>query len=183
MPKRAVIVFAKGFEEIEAVTPADILRRAGVSVELVGLDGMEVTGAHGITLKMDRLLKEREDVDAVILPGGMPGTDNLAASSKLVAVLKEQLAAGRIVAAICAAPGLVLGRHGLLDGRRATCFPGCQMHFGRHATYVEASVVSDGNVITSRGAGTAFDFGLTLVRHLAGDGVAGQLADRMVYAH
>ena len=181
MSKKAIIVFAEGFEEIEAVTPADILNRAGVTVELVGLDAMEVRGAHGITLKMHRVLKEAEDVDAVILPGGLPGAENLAASEKLGNVLEAQMQSGKLVAAICASPGAVLGRHGITDGKCATCYPGWEETFSSDTTYLTDTVVKDGNLITSRGPGTAFDFGLALARELAGDPTAEDLARKMLY--
>jgi len=181
MAGKAIIVFAEGFEEIEALTPADILRRAEVAVELVGLDGMDVTGAHGIRVKMDRVLREREEVDAVILPGGLPGAENLARSEKLGNVLRKQVESGKLVAAICASPGLVLGRHGIMKGRRGTCYPGFEGHFGAGATYVEEPVVKDGNVLTSRGPGTAFAFGLALARELAGAEAADGVAGRMLY--
>jgi len=181
MAAKAIIVFAEGFEEIEAATPADILRRAGVEVELVGLDARDVTGAHGITFRMDRVLAPQEDADAVILPGGMPGAENLAASEKLAGVLKAQAAAGRIVAAICASPGLVLARHGILDGRRATCYPGFESHFGPTTEYKTDAVVKDGKVVTSRGPGTAFAFGLALAAELAGKAAAERLSRDMVF--
>jgi len=182
MKKRAIVVFAEGFEEIEAVSPADILKRAGVEVELVGLDRHEVTGAHGITIKMGRTLKSKEDADAIVLPGGLPGAENLAASGTLATVLKEQARAGRIVAAICAAPGLALARHGILDGRRATCYPGFEKHFGSTTRYVADPVVVDGNIVTSRGPGTAGLFGLALARSLVGEAMAEQLRRGMQYA-
>jgi len=181
MAGKAIIVFAEGFEEIEALTPADILRRAEVAVELVGLDGMDVTGAHGIGVKMDRVLREEEAVDAMILPGGLPGAENLAGSEKLAKVLKKQMESGKLVAAICASPGLVLGRHGIMEGRRGTCYPGFEGYFGKGARYVAEAVVKDGNVLTSRGPGTAFAFGLALARELAGAEVADGVAQRMLY--
>jgi len=182
MARNAIVVFAEGFEEIEAVTPADVLRRAGVDVALVGLDAMQVCGAHGIKFEMDRTLEREETADAIILPGGMPGAEGLAASSRLLDVLRAQSSAGRFIAAICASPGLVLGAHGFLKGKRATCYPGFESHFGPGAVYVEQDVVRDGNVITSRGPGTAFAFGLELARVLAGDAVAEELERRMLYA-
>ena len=181
MAAKAIIVFAEGFEEIEAVTPADILRRAGVKVELVGLDASEVTGAHGVTFRMDRVLGDQEETDAVVLPGGMPGAENLAASEKLAGVLKTQAAAGRVVAAICASPGLVFAPRGILDGKRATCYPGFETHFGPTTECKTDAVVTDGKVITSRGPGTAFAFGLALAAELVGGETAEQLGRDMVF--
>jgi protein deglycase len=180
MSKKAIIVFAEGFEEIEAITPADILNRAGVDVALVGLDSDTVVGARDIAFKMDRVLEDVEDVDAIILPGGMPGSEKLSASAKLVGILKSQLASGKIVGAICAAPGVVLGRHGLLDGRRATCYPGFESEFGG-GTHEAGEVIVDDNLITSKGPGTAFAFGLALTRALVDDAMAAQLAGAMQF--
>jgi 4-methyl-5(b-hydroxyethyl)-thiazole monophosphate biosynthesis len=179
--RKAIIVFAEGFEEVEALTPADVLRRAGVDVALVGLERLVVEGAHGIALQMDRTLREREEVDAVILPGGMPGAENLSRSKTLLNILRGQLKSGKMVAAICASPGLVLGRNGLLKGRRATCYPGFEKHFGADAMFVEERVVKDGNLITSRGPGTAFDFALALTKELAGEKRAEEVGKGMLY--
>lgn len=178
---KAILVLAEGFEEIEAVTPADILRRAGVEVELVGLEARDVTGSHGITIRADRVLGEREDADAIILPGGLPGAENLAASPRLARLLKAQAQRGKVVAAICASPGCVLAKHGLLDGRRATGYPGFEKRFPASATFVAEPVVRDGAILTSRGPGTAFAFGLALARELAGAEKAEELARGMLY--
>jgi len=179
--KKAIIVFAEGFEEIEAVTPVDILRRAGVEVELVGLESDEVTGAHGVAFKMDRALRDSEDADAIILPGGLPGAENLAASEKLARALLAQQKSGKLNAAICASPGLVFAKHGILDNKRATCYPGFETNFGPTTTHATEAVVRDGNVMTSRGPGTAFAFGLALARELAGDDAADRLREGMLY--
>ncbi len=182
MAEKAIIILAEGFEEIEALTPADILQRAGLSVELVGLTDEPVTGGHGFCVQVDRALRDTEDVQAIILPGGLGGAENLSQSERVVANARRQLESGRILGAICAAPGLVLGRHGLLNGRRATCYPGFEKHFGPEASFVEQEVVEDGNLITSRGPGTAFAFGLALVRALLDDETADALAERMMFA-
>jgi 4-methyl-5(b-hydroxyethyl)-thiazole monophosphate biosynthesis len=182
MPKKAIVLLAEGFEEIEAVTPIDILRRAEVETEVVGLDATEVTGAHGITFQADRVLNETEQADAIILPGGLPGAENLAASETLAAILKAQTEAGRIVAAICAAPAYVLAPLGLLDGREATCFPACQERLAGHANYVEKPVVQAENIITSRGPGTAMAFGIALVQELVDFETADEQARRMLYS-
>jgi 4-methyl-5(b-hydroxyethyl)-thiazole monophosphate biosynthesis len=130
-----------------------------------------------MVMQMDRLLQDSEEVDAVILPGGLPGAENLAASDRLASVLRAQFGSGRLVAAICASPGLVLARHGLLCGKRATCYPGFESNFPQDAAYLTEDVVVDGNVITSRGPGTAFPFALALARELAGPEVAERLAE------
>ncbi|MFW6163679.1 MAG: DJ-1 family glyoxalase III [Planctomycetota bacterium] len=182
MAKTAIVVLADGFEEIEAVTPIDILRRAEVEVEVVGLEAEQVTGGHGIIFHADRVLGETEMPDAIILPGGKEGAENLAASAKLAAILKAQAEAGRLVAAICASPGCVLAAHGLLDRKKATCYPSFEERFDESTTHVTEDVVLDGNILTSRGPGTAFAFGLALCRELAGDAKADELAGRMLYA-
>ncbi|MFP4058572.1 MAG: DJ-1 family glyoxalase III [Candidatus Brocadiia bacterium] len=182
MARTAIIVLAEGFEEIEAVTPADILRRAGVEVELVGLDATAVGGAHGVTFQADRTLADSEDADAVVLPGGMPGAANLAGSAPLAALLEAQAGAGKLVAAICASPAVVLAGLGLLDGRRATCYPGFEERFGPSTTYATDAVVRDGNILTSRGPGTAFAFGLAIAGELAGEAKAREVAERMLYS-
>ena len=182
MAATAIIVIAEGFEEIEAITPADMLRRAGVEVEMVGLDALEVTGAHEITLKMDRTLRDDEDADAVILPGGMPGATNLAASARLANVLRRQFESGRLIAAICASPGVVLAPLGILDGKRAACYPGFEQNFRPGTTHVLEPVVKDGNIITSRGPGTALAYALAIAAELAGSDVADGLAKAMLHA-
>jgi len=181
MAKTAIVVLAEGFEEIEAVTPADVLHRAGVEVELVGLEAETVTGAHGITVEADRLLGALEEVDAIILPGGLPGAENLAASGKLASVLHAQADSGKLVAAICASPACVLAAHGLLDDRHATCYPGFEDRFDESTTAETDDVVKDGNILTSRGPGTAFAFALALARELAGAAAADELAKGMLY--
>jgi len=180
MAKRAIVVLAEGFEEIEAITPVDMLRRAEVATELVGLDTTEVVGAHGVVFRADRVLGNAEQVDAIILPGGLPGADHLAASERLASALRAQAASGGLVAAICASPAWVLAPLGLLDGKRATCYPGCEERFGPSTTHVDGAVVRDGNILTSRGPGTAFAFGLALVQELAGEQAADELAQGML---
>ncbi|MEQ1892278.1 MAG: DJ-1 family glyoxalase III, partial [Planctomycetota bacterium] len=154
---RAVLVpLATGFEEIEAVTVIDVLRRAGLVVRVAGLAAREVTGAHGITLVADGLLA---DVDArelalVVLPGGMPGTTNLAADARILALVRELESTGRRVAAICAAP-LVLERAGVLAGREVTAYPSVRDKLASARVLTNPAVVSSGPVITSQGVGTA----------------------------
>jgi 4-methyl-5(b-hydroxyethyl)-thiazole monophosphate biosynthesis len=162
------LLLAPGFEEVEAVTPADFLRRAGVEVSLVGIGGRVIEGGHGIRLQADLEIGELPaDVEGVIVPGGMPGAANIAASPQamdLICRLHEQ---GRLVAAICAAPAVVLEPAGVLRGRRATGFPGTEdgLKSGR---FVQNRVVVDGNVVTSRGPGTAAEFAVKLIELIAG---------------
>lgn len=162
------ILLADGFEEIEAITPADFLRRAGVEVRLVGVTGREVTGGHGITVSTDMRLEElREEPEAVIVPGGGRGAENLAASAGSLDLIRRLHGAGKIVAAICAAPAVVLRRAGVIAGRRVTCYPGFEDTLAG-STFSEERVVVDGNVVTSRAPGTAAEFALKLVELLAG---------------
>lgn len=163
------VLLAEGFEELEALSPVDILRREGIEVKTVGITGREVRGAHGITVVADVTADEvnPEELTAVIFPGGMPGSLNLDASPYsdlfIEAVLKN---CGRI-AAICAAP-LVLGRRGLLKGRRATCFPGFEDEL-IGATATGEAVVTDGKITTARDFRAAVEFGDELARLLKAD--------------
>ena len=162
------ILLADGFEEIEALTPLDMLRRAGLDVKLVGMNGKVACGSHGICVICDMTCDEvnLDTVSSVILPGGMPGSLNLDKSPFTDKILTAVNAKGGIIAAICAAP-LVLGRRGLLAGRRATCYPGFEKELAG-ATVVDSGVVTDGNVTTARGMGVALDFANELVAIICG---------------
>lgn len=175
---RAAVLLAEGFEEIEAVTVIDVLRRAGVEVRVLGLAEGPVTGSHGVTLAADAPLAARDDrpFDLVVLPGGQPGSRHLAADPAVLSWVREQDAAGRWIAAICAAP-TVLSAAGVLRGRRATGYPGERLDC---AAYLEEPVVEDGHVITSRGVGTALEFALHLVERLTGPERADDLRRRML---
>ncbi len=166
--KRVLVPLAEGFEELEAVTIIDILRRAGIDVVVASLAGSPVTGSHGIRIAADTPLGAlaEQDFDMIALPGGMPGADHLKKDPRIAEIVRRLHAAGRPVAAICAAP-MVLAAAGVLDGRRATSYPGFLEDAGK-ATVVGDAVVDDGGVITSRGPGTALDFALALVEVLAG---------------
>lgn len=175
---KVAVVFADGFEEIEALSPVDVFRRAGFDCSMLGLESASVTGSHGIQVAMDGVFDGNLDAyDLVVLPGGMPGSTNLRDHEGLITALQARNKAGKYIAAICAAP-IVLNRAGLLEGRQFTCFPGVeeQIASGEHQTDL---VVVDGNIITSRGAGTALTFAYALVDLLGGDGQ--QLAHTMVY--
>ena len=182
MGKTALVVWADGTEEIEAVTPVDILRRAGVQVIVAGVTHQDIKGANGIGFKADICLKDVPlDVDALILPGGKLGSDNLAASKDLRARIQYQNDAGKILAAICAAPALVLSPTGVLDGKHATCYPGFEEHFKAEVLFESERVVKDGHIITSRGPGTAFDFALALVKELVGETVEKEIGRGTLY--
>jgi 4-methyl-5(b-hydroxyethyl)-thiazole monophosphate biosynthesis len=167
MPK-VLVMLAQGCEEIEAVTTIDILRRAGIEVTSAGLDDLPVLASRGVMLLADTTLDlaQHQDFDMIVLPGGQPGTDNLKADKRLTALLQQMAQQGKQLAAICAAPS-VLAAAGLLDGRKAACYPTClDEHPG--VKLQSAAVVEDGNIVTSRGPGTAMDFALTLVERLVG---------------
>ena len=167
---RVLVPLAEGFEEIEAVTIVDLLRRAGIEVHTAALAGRAVTGSHGITVTSDIGLDDARvpDYDMIALPGGLPGADHLKADSRVIALLRAFAAADRYTAAICAAPG-VLAHAGLLGGRAATSYPGFLGPDSAPGIRLsDAAVVIDGKVATSRGAGTAMEFGLALIEVLEG---------------
>jgi len=167
MAKKAIVILAPGFEEIEAVTVIDILRRAEVDVTVAGVSDRTVRASRLTTIVADITLEEAETYyDALILPGGMPGASNLAASEKVIALIKHINGYGHIIAAICASPAIVLAPTGILNGKQATCYPGMQDKFDDSTIYSEEPVVSDGNIITSRGPATALPFALKIVAHL-----------------
>lgn len=167
---RVLVPLAEGFEEIEAVTIIDLLRRADIEVVTAGLAPGEVTGSHGIPIVPDTDMASVLDApfDMVALPGGMPGAGNLAADARVLQLVRRLAESGQITAAICAAPG-VLAEAGLLSGKRATSFPGFLNPANAPGTVLlEDAVVEDGGIITSRGPGTAMDFALALIERLEG---------------
>jgi 4-methyl-5(b-hydroxyethyl)-thiazole monophosphate biosynthesis len=166
---QALIPLAAGFEEIEAVAVTDLLRRAGIEVTTASVtDQEQVIGAHGIEIRADTTLFNLKGrmFGAIVLPGGMPGTTNLAGSPLIRDLLKRHSEQGFLVAAICAAPSL-LGEWGLLKGKKATCYPGFEAKL-TGAILATDDVVEDENVITSRGPGTAIPFALKLIEKLVG---------------
>jgi 4-methyl-5(b-hydroxyethyl)-thiazole monophosphate biosynthesis len=167
---RVLVPLAEGFEEIEAVTVVDLFRRAGVEVQTAALAARDVTGSHGITIRADTALDAvtAADYDMIVLPGGMPGAEHLKRDPRVIALLQAFAAEGRYTAAICAAPA-VLAHAGLLAGRAATGFPGfLTADSAPGLRLCDDPVVIDGRVVTSRGAGTAMEFGLALVELLVG---------------
>lgn len=181
MTKQVLIVLAQGCEEIEATTPIDVLRRAGLEVTIAGIGGLRITGSHGITLEADTTLEALDGLpEAIVLPGGMPGAENLANSEVLNDILEKMHAQGRTIGAICAAPAVVLAATGILDGRNATCYPGFEARFSDAVNFREDRVVIDGNLITSRGPGTALEFSLALASRLADPHISGELGRAML---
>jgi len=166
--QRVLVPLAEGFEELEAVTIIDVLRRAGIEVVTAALAGNPVTGSHGIVLTADERLDAvaEQDFDLIALPGGMPGAAYLKDDARIVRIIRRLHDGGRPVAAICAAP-MVLAAAGVLEGHRATSYPGFLDEAGP-PTVVDDPVVVDRGVITSRGPGTALDFALELVAELQG---------------
>lgn len=164
--KKALVLFADGSEELEAVTVINILRRGGVEVTVAGLAAGPLRGSRGTMLLPDTTVDKvrAENFDLIVLPGGQPGTDHLRADARVTGLLQQMQSQGRHVAAICAAPS-VLAQAGLLDGKRATSYPGSLDEFPAVQKQT-AAVVEDGRLITSRGPGTAMDFALTLVERL-----------------
>lgn len=175
------IFLADGFEETEAITPTDMLRRCGKEVYTVGVTGKTVTGAHGIPVVCDREISgiSAEGTEMIILPGGMPGTRNLAACEKLKAIISYCNDNGILIGAICAAPS-ILGSMGLLSGRKAVCYPGFEETLSG-AEVLHVNSVRDGNIITSRGAGTALDFSYELISALIDEKTAQKLAGNIVW--
>jgi 4-methyl-5(b-hydroxyethyl)-thiazole monophosphate biosynthesis len=166
--KSVLVPLAQGCEELEAVTIIDLLRRAGITVVSAGLDDKPVRGSRGTVLVPDTTLDEamQQSFDMVVLPGGQPGTNNLKADSRILALVQRLAQQDKFVAAVCAAPS-VLATAGLLDGKRATSFPGALTPFPK-VNREPGAVVEDGKIITSRGPGTAMDFALTLIEKLSG---------------
>lgn len=183
MNKKALVVLADGFEEIEASVPIDILRRSEVKVIVAGLGKLEIKGAHNIIIKTDVLFNDYKDLpDAVIFPGGMPGAENLALSAKVKDLVLKMDSEKRIVAAICASPALVLAPLGVLKSKTATCYPGMESNFAPATKHSTEKVVQDGNIITSQGPATAFVFGLKIAENLAGKQKADMVRAQMLYA-
>lgn len=180
--KRIAVFFAEGYEEIEALTVVDMCRRAGILTDMVSVtDARQVVGTHNIPVIMDKLLTEVdfEQLDMLVLPGGMPGTTNL----EKVPVLMEQVKAfaqtGKYIAAICAAPS-IFGHLGLLEGRTACCYPGFEEDLaGANVTYNACEC--DGNIITGRGMGCAIDFSLKIIEKLENDDISSKIAKKIIF--
>jgi len=178
--KKVLVPLASGFEEIEAVTIVDVLRRAGVDVVTAGLEPGSVTGSHGIAVTPDTTLDEVDasSLDMIALPGGMPGAAHLRDDARVQALLQELAGSGRFCAAICAAP-IALAAAGISEDRTVTSYPGFEDRVAC-ARYVEDRVAVDGHMITSRGPGTALEFALVLVEKLCGADRARELGGAML---
>ena len=172
MAQKAIVLLAEGFEEVEAISPVDYLRRAGIEVIIAAIGAaISVTGARGITVNADALLSDliqqeaTDNFDAIIIPGGLKGAANIAACTEAGALITRMAAAGKLVCAICAAPAVVLAPLGVLAGREFTCYPGMEAQVS-DAKWTDKRVTVDGNLITSRGAGTAGIFAITIIKLL-----------------
>ena len=180
--RQVYLFLAPGFEEIEALTVVDLLRRASISITTVSIsDSLNVTGSHNISVVADTLFSDCDftDGDMFVLPGGAPGTCNLNAYEPLKNLLRKAFADGKYIAAICAAP-MVLGHLGFLEGRKATCYPGFEEHL-LGADHTTESVIVDGTIITSRGLGTAIDFSGELIALLLDRSISDQIKKQIIY--
>lgn len=175
------ILLGSGFEELEALAPCDLLRRAGLEVALAGLNGMEIVGSHGIAVRADLLLDEirMDDLDMLILPGGLQGVESILHCGAALELTKRAWSEGKFVCAICAAP-TILAKLGILQDAPATCYPGKEREMGE-AKLLSQPVVRSGNLITGRAAGSAVDFALTLIEALKGEAEARRIAEQIVY--
>lgn len=176
------VFFAKGYEEIEALTVVDLTRRAGIETWMVSItEERKVTGSHGIEVSMDKTLAEVDfdKVDMIVLPGGMPGTLNLEACEPLMEQVRAFDKAGKYISAICAAP-TVFGHLGLLKGKKACCYPGMEEGLVGAEVSFDAAAVAD-HILTSRGMGTAIDFGLQIIARFQGKEAADEMAKKIVY--
>ncbi len=181
MKKKVLVPLAEGFEMIEALSVVDVLRRAGIEVDLAAVgDNVQVTSSHNVPVIADKLIIAcaEERYDLIVLPGGIPGAENLKKSETLAALLKKQNSENRLYGAICASPAVVLEPQGLLEGKKATCHP---LFIDKLPSqdHAEKNVIFDKNCVTSRGAGTSIEFSLELLGILLGDEKKQEVATQM----
>jgi 4-methyl-5(b-hydroxyethyl)-thiazole monophosphate biosynthesis len=181
MNKAVLVPIADGTEELEAVTIIDTLRRAGAQVTVASVSGLQIVASRKVKFVADVLIKDcaGKTYDCIALAGGMPGAEHLRDCAALTELLKEQDKAGRVIAAICASPAVVLAHHGLLKGRKATCYPSAQDKLPDKSAAGQRVVV-DGHFITSQGPGTALEFSLVIVESLFGPERKKQVAEPML---
>ena len=175
------IILGKGFEEAEALVPCDLLRRAGVETTLAGIGSRSITGGHGITVQADCVAEETEltAAEMIVLPGGLGGVESIRGSRPVMNAVRTMYEQGKKIAAICAAP-TILAQLGVTEGKKVTCYPGMEAEM-KSAELCGAAVAADGNVITGRAAGAAFDFALKLIKVLRGQEAADKVARSVVY--
>ena len=176
-------MIADGTEEVECLAVVDLLRRARIDTVLVSVGGKNTVSSHNISIAADKTADEVDltDADLIFLPGGMPGSKNLALCAPLISAIDKQLKSNKRVAAICAAPAVVLGANGFLRGKKATCFPGFEDGCEGAKVDIKARVVTDGNVTTARGMGCAVDLGLELIALLVGKDTADKVKEAIQY--
>ena len=176
------ILYGTGLEEIEAITVADILRRAQIPMQTVGIGGKAITGAHGLVLETDITLEQLDlsQLDCIVLPGGMGGVEAIEASAPAMQAIAYALENDKYVAAICAAP-TILGKRGWLDGKKATCYPGMESSMGQALVQQGAKAVVDGRFITGQAPGAAMEFALTLTEVLVDQAKAELVSNFLVY--
>lgn len=180
MPKIALFL-AQGFEEVEAITPIDLLRRANIQVDVVGITGKTVTGARGINVVTDKSIDEIDsNYDGLIIPGGMPGSSNVAANPKAMSLIQDYAKNNKLVAAICAAPAVVLEKAGVLKNKKVVCYPGLEKNF-KDGIFEDKKVIIDENIITSKGVGTAIEFALSIITYLTDPDVSDDIAKAILY--
>ena len=166
--KKVAVIFANGTEELEALTPVDVLRRAGAEVEIVSVSGKTPVGSHDIQIVTDKLVTEVDfnTYDAIVIPGGMPGAVNIANEALVVDGIEEMMIKGKLVSAICASPAVVLASRFLLNGKKATCYPAEQFVKALGGSYTGADVEIDGNLITANGPKSAMQFSIEICKAL-----------------
>jgi 4-methyl-5(b-hydroxyethyl)-thiazole monophosphate biosynthesis len=179
MAKKVLVAIADGTEELEAVTIIDVLRRAGAQVIVASVGKINIVCSRGVRLTADGLISDCTDkeYDLIALPGGLPGAEHLRDCAGLIEILKKQKDSGRLYAAICASPAVVLQPHGLLEGKKATCYPASNLEFPARC---DEKVVVDGNCITSQGPGTALEFSFKLAEMLFGPAKRDEVAKAML---
>jgi 4-methyl-5(b-hydroxyethyl)-thiazole monophosphate biosynthesis len=178
------IILGKGFEEIEAIAPYDVLKRGGVEVEFAGIGGNEVTGGHGVKVTAERRIEEIDaaNADVIVVPGGLGGVDSIKNSPEAMAAIKTAYDAGKRAAAICAGP-TVLSELGIMEGKHGVCYPGFEEKIKGAQMSQKESAVIDGRVITGRAAGAAVDFGLAILAELKGEAAAKKVADAICHEY
>ncbi len=176
------VLLANGFEQVEMLTPVDMMRRAGVSVATVGVYSMSVKSSHGVELSADIPLSEVSlgDMELLMLPGGQPGVDNLWESEEVRELVKKAYESGKNIAAICAAP-MILARLGILDGREAVCYPACSPELSKARFLPNCGVAKDGKIITGRACGDSFEFAFAIVEELCGKDAADKIKKAICY--
>ncbi|MDA3938807.1 MAG: DJ-1/PfpI family protein [Spirochaetia bacterium] len=181
--KKITVLIATGFEEIEAITPIDILRRGGLDVVTAGIGDTKITGSHGIKIECDATIEQinADDFDGVVIPGGLPGASNISESSEANQFIKSMYRDKKLIAAICASPSMVLSPLKILDGMKSTGYPGFESEFSDFVEIKTENVVVDGNFITSKGPGTAADFSFAILEYLLGKEKMDSVAQSMLF--